>query len=469
MGSYLAFDLGASSGRAILGTLAESRMEMDEIHRFETRIVEADGHLYWDIEALWQELQSGLEIALSRAADLRSLSVDSWAVDYVPIDENGAALRDAFCYRDQRTNEVIDSVYKRVSAKEIYKKTGIQFLSFNTIFQIYEDLVSRPEEVEKTASRLLIADYFNYRFSGEPVIEISNASTTQLVDPVSRNWSYDLIEDLGLAASRLPRIVDSGTVLPPTKASRGVHVVCGLSHDTAAAIAAIPADDSRPWLYLSSGTWSLLGAEIQRPILTDDAFEESYTNELGLDGTVRFLKNMTGMWALEECIRVWRDEGAEIDYGTLMQEAKSTGPSGGVIDLDAPEFGERGGMEQKIRSAARNVGIRSLDGRAALVRLILDSLAHNYSEKVRILSRFVPVAQDSVLHIVGGGSKNKLLNQLTANACMLDVVAGPTESSALGNLLVQARSVGDIASDDSIRTIARNSTEVQYYCPQNRV
>ncbi|NND70074.1 MAG: rhamnulokinase [Rhodothermales bacterium] len=464
--SYLAFDLGASSGRAILGTLNGGTMHMDELHRFETKIVEDHGSLFWDIDSLWQDMEVGLEHALKRAPNLRSLSVDSWAVDYVPLDATGSALRNPFCYRDPRTKDSIEAVYARVSAAEIYRNTGIQFLPFNSIFQIYEDQLARPDEVGKTSTRLLIADYFNYRFSGQPVIEVSNASTTQLVNPVIRNWSEDLIRDLGFSMSRFPIIVDSGTVFPPTESSGGVSVVSGLSHDTAAAIAAIPADDSKPWLFLSSGTWSLLGAEIHSPILTAEAFEESYTNELGLNQTVRFLKNMTGMWALEECIRVWREEGHDIGYTELMDQAEAAGPCDGVVDLDAPEFGERGDMEAKIRAAADRQGIGPLTDRASLVRLILESLAQNYAEKVQILKRFVPVPTDTILHIVGGGSKNALLNQLTANSCGLEVVAGPAESSALGNLLVQARSMGDLQQDETIRGIARNSTDLTRFSPQ---
>ena len=464
--SYLAFDLGASSGRAILGTLENGVMSMDELHRFETRVISNDGHLYWDVESIWNELAVGLKSALNETPNLRSLSVDSWAVDYVPLDGSGTAIRNPFCYRDTRTSPYIEKVHQKIERSEVYQTTGIQFLPFNTIYQIYTDVKSEPELVEQTSMRLLIADYFNFRFSGRPVVELSNASTTQLVDVKSHLWASFLLEKLGMDLKKFPTIVPSGTVHAGTPMSRSIPVVSGLSHDTACAVAAVPADESEPWIYLSSGTWSLIGAELAEPILSEEAFDESYTNELGLDGTVRFLKNMTGMWVLEECIRVWRERGERVDYEDLMEAAGSYGPSVGTVDLDEPQFSERGQMEEKLLTACDTADIERPANRAQLVRLILDSLAEGYSRKVDTLLRLTGLPRTSRLHIVGGGSRNTLLNQLTADACGMIVVAGPAESSALGNLLVQARSMGDVAEDSSVRTIARNSSELVEFTPR---
>ena len=463
--SYLAFDLGASSGRAILGTLSDGVMHLEELHRFETVVVERDEHLYWDIDAIWNSLVEGLDLALENADNLRSLSVDSWAVDYVPLDENHNPVRLPYCYRDTRTAEWIDQVHETVSFAESYGIAGIQHLPFNSIYQIYTDLKTEPDLVERTSTRLMIADYFNYRFSGQPVIELSNASTTQLVDARSLDWSPELLDKLGMDASKFPKIVPSGTAYEGTEDSKGVPVVCGLSHDTACAVAAVPSDDSKPWLYLSSGTWSLIGAELPKPVLTDEACAESYTNEVGLDRTIRFLKNMTGMWALEECIRVWRSQGHEIEYGALMKDARAAGSARGVINLDEPQFSERGGMEEKIIEACDTAGIPRPASRAEVVRLILESLAATYEQKLRVLTKLSGVSESAVLHIVGGGARNELLNQLTADACKRTVIAGPAESSALGNLLVQARSMGDIPDGLSVREISRNSSRLTEFTP----
>lgn len=464
--SYLAFDLGASSGRAILGTLSDGAVELEELHRFETVVVEKDGHLYWDIDTIWASLEEGLEKAATVAENLRSLSVDSWAVDYVPLDDNMKPVRLPYCYRDTRTAEWIDEVHRIASFEECYRITGIQQLPFNSIYQIYTDLKTESDLVAKTATRLMIADYFNFKFSGRPVIELSNASTTQLVDARTHNWSETLLDRLGMDASRFPEIVGSGTKCAGTDASRGIPVICGLSHDTACAVAAVPADESAPWIYLSSGTWSLMGAELGDAILTKEACRESYTNEVGLDRSIRFLKNMTGMWALEECIRVWRDGGDGIDYTTLMEEAASADKPQGVIDLDEPQFGERGDMQGRILAACDAAGLPKPETRAQLVRLILESLAHAYRGKLKVLSRLSGTPESAVLHIVGGGSRNHLLNQLTADACNRHVVAGPAESSALGNVLVQARSMGDIPAGLSVRQIARNSSRLTEFTPK---
>ncbi len=463
---HLAFDLGASSGRAILGTFDGERMAMETLHRFETPLLSVGERLSWDLEALWEEIYTGLAHALDAAPSLRSVSVDSWAVDYVPLDEAGAPLRNPYCYRDPRTAGVMESALARVSAAELYAITGIQFLPFNTLYQVLADREQEPALVKRTATRLLIADYFNYRLSGRAALDLSNASTTQLMDVRRRTWSEELMQRFGLATGRWPEIVPCATRLGQLLERPGVEVVAGCSHDTACAVAAVPAEVGTRWAYLSSGTWSLLGVERAEPILSDAACRASFTNEAGLDGTIRFLKNITGLWVLQECERAWAEAGETTDYDTLLAEAHAAPANGAVVDLEEPGFAQRGAMPEKLRASCRAAhGLPIPETRGAMVRLILKSLAATYRDRLRQLEALTgePV---EVLHVVGGGSQNALLCQWTADACGCRVVAGPAEATALGNLLVQARALGDLPAERSLRAVARAGSALAVYEPR---
>src|SRR5213083_33304 len=347
--SYLAIDLGASSGRAVLGTLERLpqgwRVATREVHRFRVPMIEQAGHLYWQVDAMWDEVRTALAAALELAPALQSVSVDSWAVDYVPLGADGAPLRLPYSYRDPRTRGRLAEMLRRVDADRLYAVTGIQFFEFNTLAQVVSDLIDEPEVVAQTHSRLLIADYFLYRLSGRPVAERTMASTTQLCDVRAGAWSQDVIRAVGDDPARWPPIVNPATILGPVLpdvlpaaargAGRGPLVVASCSHDTAAAVAAVPAAGDEPWAYISSGTWSLVGAELRAPILTAAARRAGFTNEVGLDETIRFLKNRTGMWVLEECLREWAAHDSPPAWDTLCAEAAaSTG--GHVIDLDTP-------------------------------------------------------------------------------------------------------------------------------------
>lgn len=470
--TYLAIDLGASSGRAVLGTLDGARMRMRELHRFRTALVEVDGHLYWDLDSLWAEVRTGLSAALSVAPDLRAVSVDSWAVDTVPLDSAGAPLRWPYAYRDRRTAGRLAALFRRIPADAIYARTGIQFLEFNTLSQVMAEVEDEPALVAKTALRLLIADYFLYRLSGERVAERTMASTTQLVDVQSGQWAEDVIRVAGDDPTRWPPIVGPGTVLGPAVpealpagTDRPPLVIATCSHDTAAAVAAVPVHGDRPWAYISSGTWSLLGAELAAPVLTPAAREAGFTNEAGLDGTVRFLKNRTGMWVLEECIREWDAAGERHSYEELLAAAAAASPCAGTLELNAAEFAERGGMLAKLAAACRAGGLPFPASRGGLVRLVLDSLAESYRRTLAELEALTGVRTE-VVHVVGGGARNALLNQLTADACGCRVVAGPQEAAALGNLLVQARALGDLPAGVSIREAARRSSRLSLYDPR---
>jgi len=473
--TYLAIDIGASSGRAVLGTLAGGRMEMHEVHRFRTPLIEADGHLYWDAEALWAETRAALTQALQAAPGLRSVSVDTWAVDYVPIGFDGAPLRNPYSYRDLRTAGRLAEALRLVGgADAVYARTGIQFLEFNTLPQIVADVRDEPALVARTATRLLIADYLLYLLSGELVAERTIASTTQLLDARNGGWAEDMIGALGDAPERWPRLVAPGTVLGPVRGaalpasrSNAPLVLATCSHDTAAAVAAVPAEGDRPWAYISSGTWSLIGGELRAPLLVRQAREAGFTNEAGLDGTVRFLKNRTGMWVLEECVREWAAaDGGRPSYDALLTAAAASPPLGGTIDLNAPEFAQRGDMEGKVAAACRAAGMAPPDARGPLVRLVLESLAESYRRVLAQLDALTGAAAE-VVHVVGGGARNGLLNQLTADACARPVVAGPDEATALGNLLVQARTLGDLPAGVSVRDAARRSAGITTYRPSS--
>ena len=491
--SFLAIDLGASSGRAVVGVLADGRVRLSEVHRFRTPLVERDqpgggSALVWDLDTLWREVLAGVRLALRIAPGLRSVSVDTWGVDYVPIGADGGPLRDPFAYRDPRTQGHMAAVLAQIPAADLYGRTGIQFLEFNSVFQVAADLALEPDVVAQTETRLLIADYLLYRLSGVAVAERTLASTTGLFNAHTGDWDAETIRQIGDDPARWPRVVEPGTVLGPLLAEvlpdgfagAPPQVVATCSHDTAAAVAAVPApsDTTSPtgaasgdvsaeasWAYVSSGTWSLIGVELAAPVLTDAARRANFTNEAGLDGTTRFLKNRTGFWVLEECIREWAEiDGARPDYDTLVAEAAAAPPVSRYVALNEPQFALRGDMRDKLRAYARDHEVPFPETRGQLVRLVLESLAESYRRVLADLDTLTGQAART-LYVVGGGAYNDLLNQLTADACGVPVVAGPAEATALGNLLVQARALGALPDGTSIRDAVRSHSTLRTYTP----
>lgn len=467
--SFAAVDLGASSGRVILGSVSKDTIKYDEVHRFSNGPVSRDDGLYWDISLLKSHVLHGLsKVAKSEVV---SVGVDSWAVDYGLIDSRGALTRDPYHYRDERNLRGVAAVEARVSPEALYSRVGLQFLPFNSLYQFAVDQLEQTELVNRSDNALLIPDLFNFWFCGAKVSERTNASTTGLLDPITKDWHTGLIETLGLQGRLFAEVVDEGSSLgsinEETSLASGLgretRVVTVGSHDTASAFVAVPS--TKPGsLFISSGTWSLLGVEIAHPILTDEARKANFTNEGGVDGRVRFLKNVPGLWLLQESLRQWRADGKEHQISQLISQAQDL-PKRSVIDVDHATFVAPGDMPKRIQELCRETGQWIPETEAEIVRVVLDSLVEKY---VSVISELETLTNTKIerIHIVGGGSQNGLLNQLTANATGLEVLAGPVEATAIGNLVVQARAAGVIAGSlENLRSLIAENFEVKSFHP----
>ncbi len=467
---YLAVDLGAESGRVMLGTLENGRATLDEIHRFANRSLTVAGHLHWDLPHLEREIFAGLDKAAARGVPISGISADSWGVDYVLLNAQGNALGLPYCYRDARTADSPARLFKKLPFAEIYEETGIQFMAINTIYHFEAQQHDDPAVFAGADRFLNIADYFNARFSGVETAEQSLASTTQLYNPKTSGWSAKLIATLGLKKSLFPKIVPSATVLGPVvgrlqhqPSLAQAQVVAACSHDTGAAVAAVPAKGDK-WAYLSSGTWSLLGAELSAPIVTEAAREAGFTNEVGLGGTIRFLKNIAGLWVLQECRRAWEAAGQAFSYEELTRLAVESGPAAAHISLQDARFLSPGHMPEKIIFFCHETQQPTPVSPGQFVRTILESLALTYAQTLRQLETLVGYKFEK-LHIVGGGSRSELLNQLAADATAVPVLTGPVEATAIGNILIQALALGQLESARHLRRIVEQSFPTQTYLP----
>src|SRR6516164_9213246 len=462
---YIACDLGAESGRVMLGRLEEGRLTLEEMHRFPSAAVRVLGSFRWDVLRIFEELKAGLRKVAQRRVPVTSVSVDSWGVDYVLINAVHPMLSPPFHYRDARTESTYDRVLADLGSELIFSETGIQFMTINTIYHLASDVEKSAALLEVADCFLTIGDYFNYLFSGVPRVDESNASTTQLYNPRTRAWSDTVIKRCGIPRRIFPQIVAPGTILGPLleevatdtglKANE-VQVVATCSHDTGAAVAAVPAEDRDGWAYLSSGTWSLLGLELPQPLISEKVRERNFTNEAGYGGTTRFLKNIVGLWILQESRREWARQGLELDYATLTREAEQAEPFRSLIDPRAARFLKPGDMPQKIVAYCSESGQLAPETPGQFVRCILESLALLYRVTLEEMEQLTGRAVVR-LHIVGGGSQNALLNQFASNATGRHVIAGPAEATAAGNVLIQAIALGHVDSLHTLRKIVRDS------------
>jgi rhamnulokinase len=468
---YIACDLGAESGRIMLGSLESGKLALEEIHRFPNITVKLGPSIRWDILRTFDELKKGLAKIAGRGITASSLSVDSWGVDYVWSGLGQEMLSPAYIYRDPRTDATFDKALAKVGRAKIFAETGIQFMSLNTLYQLMADMETSPDLARQADGFLCIADYLNFLFSGVRKAEESLASTTQIYHPVKRAWSDELISAFGFPRSAFPEIVPSGTVLGPLLDAvaeetglQGVNVVATCSHDTGAAVAAVPADGGDDWAYLSSGTWSLIGVELNAPLINDATREANFTNEGGYGGTTRFLKNIVGLWILQECRRDWEGAGLKWDYAELNRLAAEAPPLRTLIDPDDARFLKPGDMPAKIQAFARETGQPIPEHPGEFTRAILESLALLYRGTLFRIEQLTG-RQIKNLHIVGGGSQSELLNQFAANATGRQILAGPVEATAIGNILVQAIADEKIESLAQLRETVRNSFPIQEFQP----
>ncbi|HKS46326.1 MAG TPA: rhamnulokinase family protein [Amycolatopsis sp.] len=465
-----AVDLGATSGRVMAGSVGPGHLAVEEVHRFPNGGVRAGTTLYWDILGLHRETLAGIQSA-HRGAALDGAGIDSWAVDYGLLDATGALLGNPVHHRDSRTAGVPELVHGRVPPRELYEVTGLQELPFNTLYQ----LVSEKDRLAAAERMLLIPDLLGYWLTGRAGAERTNASTTQLYDVRARTWATGLAERAGIPPRLLPGLRDPGavigTLIPELAAELALPelpVVAVGSHDTASAVVAVPAEPGTGFAYISSGTWSLVGLELDEPELSDAAFAANFTNEGGVDGKIRFLRNVMGLWVLSETLRVWAARGRPVDLATVLGEAAAVPPLATVVDIDAPEFLAPGDMPARIEAACVATGQRPPTSPAETVRCIVDSLALAYRRTVRQAAEITGRPVD-VVHVVGGGARNELLCRLTADACGVPVLAGPVEAAALGNVLVQGRALGvDLPDLAAMRALVRETQPPRRYAPSGR-
>jgi rhamnulokinase len=469
--TFLAFDLGATSGRSIAGTLANGKLQMQELARFANGPVERDGYFYWNIHALWEDFCKGFDACVSAKITPTSMGIDTWGVDFGLFGRQDEALSLPHAYRDPYTNGMPEKFFERVPRREVYDATGIQVMNFNSLYQLLALKQTNPSLMEAACSLLFIPDMLMYLLTKEMRNEFTIASTSQLLNPRTRTWEKKLFDALEVSPDIMPPLIMPGEVAGNiksrsvlTKGFPGIPVVAVGTHDTASAVFAVPAPDKN-FAYLSSGTWSLMGIECNEPIITDESYRLNFTNEGGVGGAIRFLKNITGMWLLERCKAEWACR-RDYCYDELVSMANAEQPFRFFVDPDAPEFANPASMTQAIAGHCTGKGQPAPASDAEFVRCIFDSLAMKYRYTLDMLKGFAahPIER---LHVIGGGAKNALLNQLTANAIGLPVVAGPAEATAIGNIMVQAMAAGCVASVDEARELIRASVHPETYEPKD--
>ena len=464
---YLAFDFGAESGRSALGYLQSGILTIKEVQRFPNEPVEYGGSLHWDVARLWLEVRKSLT-ALGKV-ELTSIGVDAWGVDYALLGERGELLQNPYHYRDQRTQGAMEEVFRKVPREEIYRATGIQFMPINTLYQLFAAHRDTPTIISAARQLVTIPDLFHYWLTGNAVCEYTNATTTQMVDPVRRTWAADIMRKLHLRSEILAPIVEPGTVVGTLLAKiaqnsvlAGTPVIAPACHDTGSAVAAISARDGTA--FLSSGTWSLLGTELDAPVITPEALRLNLTNEGGVNGTTRLLKNVMGLWMLQGCRRAWTDKGQSYDHSLLLEMARREPAFAHLVDPDDECFLRAVDMPAAIDDFCRKTHQAEPPNPGAYVRCVLESLALKYRLVLRKLEQVSGKRIDQV-RVIGGGSRNRLLNQFTADATGRRVLAGPAEATALGNIAIQILATGGASSLAEVRAIVDRSFPTEVFEP----
>ena len=470
---FFAVDLGATSGRTIIGTIENGKMSLEELTRFDNNLIETGGHFYWDIFALYNEVINGLRLVAKRQIEIQSIGIDTWGVDFVCVGSDGAILRNPLAYRDPHTVGKMEEYFEKIiSRDEVYNITGIQFMNFNSLFQLYA-----MDEAGNTALRnadkvLFVPDALSYMLTGNAVCEYTIASTSQMLDPRTKDLDSRLVESVGLKRGQFGEMVNPatviGTITEEVQKMTGlgaVPVIAVAGHDTGSAVAAVPAANEK-FAYLSSGTWSLMGIETQDAIINARSFDLNFTNEGGIEGTTRFLKNICGMWIYERCRKEWKDaEG--LGHAELQSAAMECEPFRSLINPDDPIFANPASMVDAITTYCEKTNQPIPQGYAQTCRCIFDSLALRYRQVFAWLKEFADF-DINVLHIIGGGSKNEYLDQFTANSCGVTVLAGPQEGTAIGNIMLQAKAAGMVGDIWEMRRIIADSLELKRYEPQDK-
>jgi rhamnulokinase len=493
---YIAVDLGAESGRVMLGSVRRGRpsleshrhlaggkeqgqdalatkLILEEIHRFSNGPFQENSTLRWNFNKLLSEIKEGIKKAINTAGtEIAGIGVDSWGVDFGLLDNKGELIENPYHYRDSQTNGMMEKAFELMSKREIYESTGLQFMQINSVYQLLAMRLANSPSLTKAKSLVFIADLVSYFLCGKIFAEYSLASTSQFMDMRTGQWSKKVLDKLSLPGNILPKIVQPGNVVGRLNTEIAKELGCDPipiiaigSHDTASAIAAVPATGEDNWAYLSSGTWSLIGVEIPRAIINDKTFKYEFTNEGGVENTIRLLKNIMGLWPMQECRRQWQSEGTELSYAEMAALAEKAEPFAHYIDVDDGRFLAPGDMPKRINEYLVETGQNPINDKGQIIRTILESLALKYRSVIEAIEDVAGKKID-ILHIVGGGIQNELLCQFTANALDKKVVTGPIEATASGNILMQAKATGQIKTLDQAREIVRNSFELKEYQPQ---
>jgi len=469
---FLAFDIGATSGRSILGTISEGKLELKELTRFPNKIIRISGKYYWDIFALYEALKDGLRVAVSQGVRIDTIGIDTWGVDFVYLAEDGTILNTPRSYRDPYTEGAPEEYFKLLPKEDVYKLTGIQIMNFNSLFQLYAAKGEDSSALKNAEKILFMPDALSYLLTGEKVCEYTIASTSQLLNPNTKQIEPKLLEVMGLDVSLIPPVVMPGQIIGNLQDGIAkeigvdeIPVIAVAGHDTASAVVAVPAANKN-FAYLSSGTWSLMGIETDMPVITDESYEMNFTNEGGIDGTIRFLKNITGMWLLEQCRKEWEVLDKKYTYGEIVAMSDSVKGFQMLVDPDDSSFVNPESMTRAIVAFCNKTGQKSPQSEAEFIRCIFDSLALKYKYVLTCLQKMAPFPIEK-LHIIGGGAQNKLLNQMTANAIEMPVVAGPGEATAIGNIMMQAKGIGLVNSLQEIRDVVCKSVSPEIFYPQD--